>query len=81
MSWLNLALEALEAHGHRVDTNPGVVVRGTEFLVPIDGRLRSESEIYDELAAPIDADTFVFEDSVRLPPRLTQTVKTQLTVR
>jgi hypothetical protein len=62
MSWLNRALEALEAHGHRVDTNPGVIVRGTEFLVPIDGRLRSESEIYDELAAPIDADTYVFED-------------------
>jgi len=62
MSWLNLALKALEAHGHRVDTNPGVVIRGTELLVPIDGRLRSVPEIYAELAASIEVDTFVFED-------------------
>jgi hypothetical protein len=60
MSSLNDALEILRRQGRRVQTNPGACVLGREMHVPIDGRLRSVSEIY-EMVTPPDEDLYGFE--------------------
>ena len=60
MSSLNTALDILVAQGHTVETNPGVCVVDGEMHVPIDGRLRSASEIC-EMVTPVDKDVFGFE--------------------
>jgi hypothetical protein len=57
---LNQALEVLKRHGHTVTVNPGACVIDGVIHVPIDGRLRSASAIY-QMVAPPDTDVYGFE--------------------